>query len=240
MAKKYSDYQPLYKLILLYIFTFGLYTFYWFYRTWKFLKEKNFNVNELNQDEPEKKLTGEISPIWRTIGMIIPFYNLYLMYKLFDWSTTYADIKKIKNDLHGYGLLFTAIGLGILSSFLPFLFFLGVVPFAQTQNLLNKVIVKHDKKPIKKSPYVVEWLILILGGIWILLAIVGLLMPEDFVQDVSIPEYIETQCNDYCYDINGATQYMLEYSYGIESFVCYCTDDYSNVIEQTSYPYSLS
>jgi len=173
--KEYSDYQPLYKLIILYIFTFGLYGFYWIYRTWKYLKEKNFDVNKLDKDEPKKKCTGDISPVWRTIGIIIPFYGIYLLYKLYDWSTIYADIKKIKNDLYGWSLLSTSIGLAILTSlpyyflFFPYLFFLNVIPFAQTQNLLNKISKKYDKKPIKNSFYYIEWIILISIGIWILL-----------------------------------------------------------------------
>jgi len=54
-----------------------------------------------------------------------------------------------------------------------------------------------------------------------------------------VPEDIEISCNDYCYDVDGATSYLMEYDYQTESYLCYCTDDNSNTITQKSFPYSL-
>lgn len=54
-----------------------------------------------------------------------------------------------------------------------------------------------------------------------------------------VPEDIEIKCNDYCYDVDGATSYLIEYNYGTSSFICYCTDDYGNNVDQKSFPYTL-
>lgn len=54
-----------------------------------------------------------------------------------------------------------------------------------------------------------------------------------------VPEDIESSCNDYCYDMDGATSYLIEYNYGTSSFICYCTDDNGNNVNQKSFPYTL-
>jgi len=52
--------QPIRNLVLLYVFTFGIYEIYWFYRNWKHMKiHKNL----------------DISPGWRTVGLFVPIYG---------------------------------------------------------------------------------------------------------------------------------------------------------------------
>jgi hypothetical protein len=163
MATKYSDYQPIYKLVLLTFFSCGIYLFYWEYQTWKFLKKQNFNVNKLKKGEPEK-LTGKISPTLRLLGGFIPFLNIFLLYQLFEWSSIYADINNYYTDLTGLTLLGISAMTGVLNLlFSPYFFIVIVLPFALTQNLLNKVIEKKSKKPIKMSFYLAEWMVLLLG-----------------------------------------------------------------------------
>lgn len=63
---KYSNAQALWKLALILILTFTLYSFYWFYRNWKHLKiHKNL----------------DISPGWRTVGLFIPILSIFLIYE---------------------------------------------------------------------------------------------------------------------------------------------------------------
>lgn len=60
--------QPIRNLVLLYVFTLGIYWIYWFYRNWKHMKiYKNL----------------DISPGWRTVGLIIPIYNIVIIYEQF-------------------------------------------------------------------------------------------------------------------------------------------------------------
>lgn len=56
------------RFTVLYLLSFGLYLYYWYYKTLKRLK--------LAQDL-------DISPGWRTVGMFVPLLNIYLLYDLF-------------------------------------------------------------------------------------------------------------------------------------------------------------
>jgi hypothetical protein len=56
------------RFVVLYLLSFGLYLFYWYYDTLKRLK-----VRELL----------DVSPGWRTVGMLVPLLNVYLLYDLF-------------------------------------------------------------------------------------------------------------------------------------------------------------
>lgn len=62
---------PISQFIGLSIFSFSLYQYYWFYRNWKDIKN---NFSEYK----------DISPILRTLGLFIPFINIYLEYKQFN------------------------------------------------------------------------------------------------------------------------------------------------------------
>ena len=54
-----------------------------------------------------------------------------------------------------------------------------------------------------------------------------------------VPEDIEMECSDYCYYVDSATQYFMEYSTAKNGFMCYCLDDSSDIVEQKVYPYTL-
>lgn len=55
-------------LVTLWVLTLGAYSFYWFYRNWRDLGE----------------LTGdEVHPALRTLGLLVPFLNMYLVYRQF-------------------------------------------------------------------------------------------------------------------------------------------------------------
>lgn len=75
-----SNAQYPWRILLFSFLTFGLYQFYWFYRNWKHLKTY-------------KKLN--ISPVWRTVGLLVPFYGIVLVYEQF------RDIRDIAQQV-GY------------------------------------------------------------------------------------------------------------------------------------------
>jgi len=67
--QKISNVQPVRHLLLLSLFTFGIYEIYWFYRTWKQLKaHRNLDIR----------------PGWRTVGLFVPIYGIILVYGLFQ------------------------------------------------------------------------------------------------------------------------------------------------------------
>ena len=55
---------------------------------------------------------------------------------------------------------------------------------------------------------------------------------------ISIPEEIDSSCSDFCY-YSSAAYYLIEYDFVTESFVCYCTDENSNILEQKSFPHEV-
>ncbi len=74
---RFSNAQSIERLIVLYILTCGFYGIYWYYRSWKHLRDYN------NLD---------IKPFWRTVGLLIPIINIYLSYSL------YSKIKEFGED----------------------------------------------------------------------------------------------------------------------------------------------
>lgn len=72
---QYSNVQALWRLIILYLITFGLYYIYWFYRNWKHLKiHKNLNI----------------SPGLRTAGLLVPILNILFIYRQFRDINNFA------------------------------------------------------------------------------------------------------------------------------------------------------
>lgn len=94
MGNEYSNKFPIKKLIILSILTLGIYNYYWFYRNWKYIKEET------------KK---DISPILRTIGLLIPIYNIWLVYDQFRAIIQLANKKKIKTKYFPITLTLTFI-----------------------------------------------------------------------------------------------------------------------------------
>lgn len=66
-TQRSSDIQPLWHFALLSITTFGLYHIYWFYRNLRYLKVYN---------------GLDISPVKRTIGILIPILSFFIVYNL--------------------------------------------------------------------------------------------------------------------------------------------------------------
>lgn len=72
------------KLIIVYILSGGLYMFYWFYKNWL----------DFNQTH-----TMNIRPLWRTIGLIIPIWNVYLLFTHFQMVSDYLQKEGIRTHL---------------------------------------------------------------------------------------------------------------------------------------------
>ena len=87
MAKndKFRGGLSLRKFLILQFITFGLYTIYWFYRSWK----------QINMTGVRKE---KIRPGLRTLGLFVPVYNFWLAYDLFRDIFMVASKNKIKTN----------------------------------------------------------------------------------------------------------------------------------------------
>lgn len=105
VVQQYSYAQPPWKLVLLSIFTFTLYEFYWFYRNWKHLKaHKNL----------------DISPGWRTVGLFVPLYYIFMIHGQFKDIRDYAFLAGSRSYNSPGWLTFGYVSLNFV---LPYLFF---------------------------------------------------------------------------------------------------------------------
>lgn len=85
-------------LFILTILTYGLYHIYWFYKNWVFLKTA---------------LDRPIRPVWRTIGLFVPFLNIFLIAQQFK---NINDVAREKGCTQTYSHIWTSIAYLALST----------------------------------------------------------------------------------------------------------------------------
>ncbi len=68
--------QPAWHVIVLSILTCSAYPIYWFYKTWRDLKAEAQSAR--GQTNPHLEQFADISPMLRTIGLLIPFFDIYI------------------------------------------------------------------------------------------------------------------------------------------------------------------
>jgi len=166
---KYSNAQPVWHYVLLSIFTCGLYDIYWFYRTWRQLRDTG---------------NWDISPGWRLVGLFIPLLNLFLLYGLFNRIHDNARVEGFIVSITPGWMLFGWICLNALIN-LPdpywLLSFFSVVLIGTYQKTLNKHWgVRQPYLAIRANLSAGQIIILILGGIWWILYIYSLTLPDPF------------------------------------------------------------
>ena len=166
-SRRYSRSQPVWHLVLLSIATFGIYEIYWFYRNWRDLKD-------------HKRLA--ISPGWKTAGLFVPVYGLILAYR---------QLKEIKEGAAQGGVIRLYDPGSILAAWiilnalwkLPdpawMLSFLSIWPLAIVQRTLNAFWQKEeDGLPVRTGLSGGQITLVVIGGLWFLLVIVGMMLPE--------------------------------------------------------------
>lgn len=158
--EQFSKILPIWKFILLCVITFGFYELFWFYKTWKFLKEKN------NLD---------ISPFWRTF-----FSGLYA-----GSNAKYVlNLVKTVNYQNEYSPTLIGISYIILNVFwrlpepywlLSFFSFLPMIPMVKAMNFYWQY--ENPNLPLKKFSW---WqIILIISGIiFLILMLIGIFFSE--------------------------------------------------------------
>lgn len=158
---------------LMYLCSFGLYLFWWYYKNWQQLK----NHRGLN-----------FSPVIRTIGLIVPLLSYYLLWLEFDEINRSAEDSGIVDYEDAIYLTFAFAVLNIIGSlaFITFRVFsagtlIGMFCIIgeayiiyQVQKTLNIYWKKEQLNlPMKKNFSWRQIFIAIVGGVYFALAFIG-------------------------------------------------------------------
>jgi hypothetical protein len=157
----YSNKLSIIRLVLLYILSFGLYQLYWYYRNWaQFKNEKNLNLR----------------PIWLTVGLFIPVYNLFVVHNHFKMIKNEVK-EKISNHTVYPGLYTLSYVVPGIFSFLlklpnPYVFLekvlyvIPLLPLIATQKRLNEYWneKEQNKDFIQMKPFTIFEVILVISG----------------------------------------------------------------------------
>lgn len=169
--QKSPVFLPIWKFILLSVITLDTYTVYWYYKTWKFMR-----------DASKEKL----SPGWRTFGLAIPIVNIVLLYRFFAGIDRLSRLK-----LHPTFMTILSIAAPILGVKFPMVWLLVLVPRWLAQSALNS-IEKPESLPWKKSEITTcTFLTIVLSPIGALLLVFGvrtfLISPFQFEGNSMMP-----------------------------------------------------
>jgi hypothetical protein len=167
--------RPVWLVLALCVTTFGLYSFYWFYATWRELKEE--------YRDPAMR------PVWHTLAILfVPIYGLFRFHAHFRMIRELADRYGVSTSLSpGWaviGWLITnaysngtlrLLARGIESPFwLDLVFTLidaGLIVWAQSA--LNASWKSAATRPTLSRVHPVEWAVMIIGGGIVALSIFG-------------------------------------------------------------------
>lgn len=139
-----SKAQPLWHVVVLNVVTMSAYSIVWFWKTWRDLAD---HANAIDMDLPANPALLKLrntSPILRTMGVLVPIWQLYLTSTLFSAIAQLypaPDTFAHKNPI-ATGMIMTLVMFGCLSLYrLPgafmLLFLLYVTPLVIAQKWLN-------------------------------------------------------------------------------------------------------
>lgn len=177
-AEQESRRQPLWHVVVLTILTCTAYLFYWFYKNWRDLSQ------QAAEDDIENPFRN-ISPMLRTIGLMIPVLNIYMS------LTQIKGIAEIHPDANAYPrrhpLVASGIIVGAIIGFqflvnLPGLFFLLSFlvgfPLAVAQNWLNAYwnSVEPGNLLVRHAFTVKEMVAIVAGSVVLGLIVAGMMI----------------------------------------------------------------
>ena len=158
--RAFSNGQPRRHFILLSVLTLGLYELYWFYRNWRELREE---------------IGIDVSPGWRTFGLLVPFVNVFMVYQQLRLIHEVAASRGIPVAYSPSSMtaLFFAIGLVANVTFIWIISLLTVFALLPAQDALNRFWSQAQPgKPIRESFLPYEIAILTAGALFTALALV--------------------------------------------------------------------
>jgi hypothetical protein len=152
------------KLILMSIFTLGLYEIYWFYKNWDHIK---------------KRTRQKIRPFWRAI------FSVFYCYSLFKNIQESADSQSGRQEINPGWL---AVGYILLSMMykLPDPYWvvslLAFLPLIPAQGAINSINAKAAPGAARNSNFsVTNIFVMIIGGLCLALATLGATVPSSFL-----------------------------------------------------------
>ena len=187
-TNQYAYARPLLHVLVLFLATLGLYIFIWFYKNWKQIKKHN--------------TYARISPFWRTVGLIVPVYNLILIYEQFDYINRMARMVKITKThspgwcfimILAFGFISGYVGRRLIGVDLSFVELLNVIPMILVQRTLNsywRVVQPGKKEQGFFSNLMIPALIIL--GLWVTLFI----RPSNQDEDETITGYYPEEYNE--------------------------------------------
>ena len=138
-------------LVTLWVLTLGAYSFYWFYRNWR-------DLADITDDE--------IHPGLRTLGLVVPFLNIYLAYQQFR---VVGDLAAADGDRLRYdpgvlaALFFSLVAVGNLFALWP-ISLLAALVTVPIQSALNRIWARReDGLPVRDRFEMYEVAIMIAG-----------------------------------------------------------------------------
>jgi hypothetical protein len=147
------------KFAVLSICTFGLYEFYWFYKNWQRVKEREHS---------------DIMPFWRAF---FAFFFCYSLFRRIGQSAKGSNLPSISAGglVAGWIIVRLLYRLPNPYSLVCFFAFLFLMPIQQTVNKINtKHAPNHDPNSRFRAWNVVA---VVVGGICFVLAIIGSFLP---------------------------------------------------------------
>ncbi|HFA49546.1 MAG TPA: hypothetical protein ENJ95_11080 [Bacteroidetes bacterium] len=149
------------KFILLSILSLGLYGMWWMYKSWKFFKEKDLL---------------DIMPAGRAI------FAIFFTYSLFEKIQDYAKSNGYTKSYSSVGLFVMFILLNFMARLPPPFWLVSLFSFLfliQPSNALNYAIKNsNDYNGIERKEFNTRQIVIVvIGGLFWLLMIAGLLMP---------------------------------------------------------------
>ncbi|HSD58389.1 MAG TPA: hypothetical protein VLB04_09425 [Methanotrichaceae archaeon] len=164
-AKKFSNVQPAWRLVVLSVFTLGIYEIYWFYRNWEQLKaHKNL----------------DLSPRWRTVGLFVPLVGIIFILQQFQDIRNFSREVGIAKSFSPGWILAAYV---LLTAFqrLPepysCAYLLAVLPLAVVQDVLNAYWTKEQPGlPERRKFTPAEIVLLAIGAIFWGYIILGIIV----------------------------------------------------------------
>lgn len=139
-----SKAQPLWHVVVLNILTLSAYTIIWFWKTWRDLAQ---HANSIDMDVPADPVVlklRNISPIWRTLGALVPGLQIVLtsllftrIAQLYPDKTSYAYKHPIAVGILMTIVLDACLWLYRLPGAFMLLFLLSCAPFVLAQYWMN-------------------------------------------------------------------------------------------------------
>lgn len=172
--------QPVWHVIVLSILTCFAYPIYWFFKNWRDLKAEA--LSERGQTNSNLEQFADISPMLRTIGLLVPIFDIYIALTLIKGiaelnpsDNSYSR----KHPLIASGLVMGAIialvYLQTLPGILYLLSFAASIPLAVVQSWLNNYwkSVEVPDLIVRQTFTGKELIAVILGGLLLGLILAG-------------------------------------------------------------------